>query len=58
MTQPEIYFDPDLNLITADPKPGSNARVITKADVPALVRAGAEVDKSARAISQRLPSGK
>ncbi|VVE10329.1 hypothetical protein [Pandoraea commovens] len=55
---PEIYFDPALNLITADPKPGSNARVITKAEVPDLVRAGAEVDKSARDVSKRLPSGK
>lgn len=58
MLQPEIYYDPDLKLITADPKPGSNARVITKAEVPSLVRAGAEVDKSARDISKRLPSGK
>lgn len=50
----ELYFDETRNLITANPQPGTNARVIQKAEVPDLVRKGAEVDDTARKLNDLL----
>ncbi|WP_104655075.1 hypothetical protein [Ralstonia insidiosa] len=50
----ELYFDPDRNLITASPQPGSHPRVIQKSELPELIRGGAEVDESARKLNELL----
>lgn len=52
----ELYFDETRNLVTASPQPGTTVRVIQKADVPNLVRGGAEVDESARKLNELLKS--
>jgi hypothetical protein len=41
-----LYYNPARNVITSTFAPG--CREVTKAEVPDLIRAGAEVDQSAR----------
>jgi hypothetical protein len=47
-----LYFDPTKNRITAVYTPQSHE--ITKSEVPALVRKGAEVDQSARDLNDLM----
>lgn len=52
MAGTQLYFDPARNRITGTY--ATTYREITKDEVPALVRAGAEVDKSAREVNATL----
>jgi len=52
MAENRLYFDPQRNTVTA--LYSSTAHEITKAEVPALVAKGAEVDQSARDLNQAL----
>lgn len=49
MADAKLFFDPRRNVITA--QYNDQAHEITKADVPELVRKGAEVDTSARDLN-------
>lgn len=52
MADAKLFFDPRRNVITA--QYSAQAHEITKADVPELVRKGAEVDQSAREMNAAL----
>lgn len=51
MPDPRIFLDMNDNTITADPKQFTNIRAITVSEVPMLVKAGATLDDSARALN-------
>lgn len=51
MPDPKIFLDMNDNTITADPKQFTNIRAITVSEVPMLVKAGAMLDDSARALN-------
>lgn len=51
MADPRLFLDMNDNTITAEPKQFTNIRAITVGEVPMLVKAGAALDDSAKALN-------